>query len=292
MFGFIQNIKIPFNSRVISSFNLNLKVCKIDYCLKINQSTNPIFFFSKNFDYSKKKGNFSMTNSDQNSLLENEQTDLSGDGGVIKKIQKKGNGEHVKEGDFVKVHYKGQLENGETFDSSLDRKEPYSFKLGEGKVIKGWEIGIKSMEVGEKAQFFISSNYGYKKKGIPPIIPPNAKLFFEIDLLESSGKSEVVDGFFDGKTSNVARTPSAISEDFQERISKKNNKPTGFGNFFFISPFRSQTGGKAPWWLNPNITFVLAAAILLIVFSTVVSIGGVHQGYVDESFDANPLNRF
>ena len=97
-----------------------------------------------------------MAYSDQDSPLENGQKDLSGDGGVIKKIQKKGDGEYVKDGDFVKVHYKGQLENGETFDSSLDRDEPYSFKLGEGKVIKGWEVGIKSMKVGEKAQFFIS----------------------------------------------------------------------------------------------------------------------------------------
>ena len=94
---------------------------------------------------------------------------------------KEGEGLGIKDGFQVKLNYQGQLSDGRVFDSSLTRKKPFSFKIGEGKVIKGWEIGIKSMKVGEKAKFFISSRYGYKKKGIPPIIPPNADLFFEIE---------------------------------------------------------------------------------------------------------------
>jgi len=217
--------------------------------------------------------------------------DLTGDGGVVKTIIEKGKGSDIKEGSFVKVHYKGWLENGDMFDSSFERSEPYSFKIGEGKVIKGWEIGVKSMKVGEKAKFSITSIYGYKKKGIPPIIPPNADLFFEIELLDLSLQPQETEGFYNEKISTAPRTPKEISEDFEKRMREKTEKKNDFGNFFFISPFRSQTGEKAPWWLNPNITFVLAAGVLLFAFWTVISIGGIHQGYVDQNFDANLLKK-
>jgi len=201
-----------------------------------------------------------------------------------KELEKK-----IQEGDMVKVHYKGRLENEFIFDSSYERNEPYSFKIGEGKVIKGWEIGIESMKIGEKAKFFITSSYGYKKKGIPPIIPSNATLFFEIEALDSFGGIETGEGFTGKINSNTPRTAKEISEDFKKRIKENPTKSLNEESFFFISPFRSQTGGKAPWWLNPNITFVLAAIILLLAFSAVLAIGGVHQGYVDQNFDANPF---
>mmetsp|Transcript_67671 Transcript_67671/g.102001 ORF Transcript_67671/g.102001 Transcript_67671/m.102001 type:complete len:296 (-) Transcript_67671:1481-2368(-) len=295
MITFIENLRLSSYSRVSLLIEYKSKYSRHFFSVGKENS----FIFSKfsitSKNSVKRKNNFYLNFSAMDSSFGNKQdneVDLTGDGGVVKNIKKKGEGVETKEGSFVKVHYKGRLENGDTFDSSFERNEPYSFKIGEGKVIKGWEIGVKSMKVGEKANFTVAPNYGYKKKGIPPIIPPNAKLFFEIELLDSSQEQQNPEGFYNEKVSAAPRTPKEISQDFEKRMQEKTKKPGSFGNFFFISPFRSQTGEKAPWWLNPNITFALAAVILLLVFSTVVSIGGIHQGYVDQDFDANLLKKF
>jgi hypothetical protein len=209
---------------------------------------------------------------------------LTEDKGVIKKILKKGNGENPQTGSIVKVHYVGKLENEQVFDSSLDRKDPYIFEIDQGKVIKGWEIGIKTMKIGEKAKFVITSKYGYKKKGIPPIIPPNAKLFFEIELLEINN-SNLKKGKSNFSEQDLPRTPEKIAEEFEKKILQKKTED-GRGkveNFFFISPFQSQSGEKAPWWLNPSITFILVFLVVFLLFYFVLSIGGIHQGYVESN---------
>lgn len=204
--------------------------------------------------------------------------DISGDGGIIKNILKEGDGLGIKDGFQVKLNYQGQLSDGRIFDSSLTRKKPFSFKIGEGKVIKGWEIGIKSMKVGEKAKFFISSRYGYKKKGIPPIIPPNADLFFEIEIIEAYPPAT-----FSGVTDSVneEELPVKISKNMELQSNSKQNSP--LDKFFFISPFSSQTGEKAPWWLNPNITFFLIFILILVLFGVVYSLGGINQSFDNPS---------
>lgn len=106
------------------------------------------------------------------------------------------------------------------------------------------------MKVGEKAKFYISSKYGYKKKGIPPIIPPNADLFFEIEILDATEpiKSDILDNVNAQKND----IPTSI-KNYQNTDGSSSEAPKD--KFFFISPFSSQTGEEAPWWLNPNITF-------------------------------------
>lgn len=86
-------------------------------------------------------------------------------------------------GDEVGVHYTATLSDGTRFDSSLDRGTPFRFKLGQGQVIKGWEQGIGSMKKGEKAIFTIPPELGYGETGSPPLIPPNATLQFEVEML-------------------------------------------------------------------------------------------------------------
>ena len=95
-----------------------------------------------------------------------------------------GDGPSPKNGQLVVVHYTGWLQNGGKFDSSLDRGEPFSFNLGMGQVIAGWDLGVKGMHVGGKRQLIIPSNLGYGDQGAGGIIPPNATLVFEIELLE------------------------------------------------------------------------------------------------------------
>ena len=89
------------------------------------------------------------------------------------------------EGDsVVTVHYVGMLENGTTFDSSVDRGEPVTFALGVGQLIQGFEEGIRGMNVGGKRNLTIPPELGYGESGFPPDIPPNSTLVFEIELLE------------------------------------------------------------------------------------------------------------
>ena len=97
---------------------------------------------------------------------------------------KVGDGKEAKKDDKVSVHYTGWLKNGKKFDSSLDRKEPFRFKLGGGEVIRGWDKGVIGMKVGGKRKLIIQPEYAYGKRGAGDDIPPDAVLVFEIELLE------------------------------------------------------------------------------------------------------------
>ncbi|HEY3853283.1 MAG TPA: FKBP-type peptidyl-prolyl cis-trans isomerase [Verrucomicrobiae bacterium] len=104
------------------------------------------------------------------------------------KIEKitQGNGVTPKKGDTVTVHYTGWLTSGAKFDSSVDRDEPFAFVLGEGQVIQGWDQGVATMRVGDKAKLTIPPDLAYGASGYPGAIPPNATLIFEVELLSIS----------------------------------------------------------------------------------------------------------
>jgi len=99
-------------------------------------------------------------------------------------VLKEGAGAVPKKGDMVKAHYTGWLVNGTKFDSSVDRGEPLKFQVGVGQVIKGWDEALLSMKVGEKRKLTIPGNLAYGKKGYPGVIPPDATLIFDVELLE------------------------------------------------------------------------------------------------------------
>ncbi|MDE1970363.1 MAG: FKBP-type peptidyl-prolyl cis-trans isomerase [Patescibacteria group bacterium] len=94
-----------------------------------------------------------------------------------------GTGTEAKNGDKVVVHYRGTLENGTQFDSSYDRNQPFSFTLGAGMVIRGWDLGVLGMKVGGVRKLTIPASLGYGDAGVPGVIPPRATLLFEIKLL-------------------------------------------------------------------------------------------------------------
>jgi peptidylprolyl isomerase len=88
-----------------------------------------------------------------------------------------------KTGQTVAAHYTGTLTNGKKFDSSRDRGQPYSFRIGMGAVIQGWDEGLMTMRVGGRRKLIIPPSLGYKAQGYPPDIPPNATLLFDIELV-------------------------------------------------------------------------------------------------------------
>jgi FKBP-type peptidyl-prolyl cis-trans isomerase FkpA len=101
---------------------------------------------------------------------------------VIEEIQP-GEGASAEAGRRVTVHYTGWLENGSKFDSSKDRDEPFDFPLGRGHVIKGWDEGVAGMKVGGVRKLTIPPELGYGARGAGGVIPPNATLIFEVELL-------------------------------------------------------------------------------------------------------------
>jgi FKBP-type peptidyl-prolyl cis-trans isomerase len=95
-----------------------------------------------------------------------------------------GEGETAKSGDTVSVHYTGTLTDGTKFDSSVDRGDPFQFTLGSGQVIAGWDEGLQGVNVGGKRELIIPPELGYGESGAGELIPPNATLIFEVELME------------------------------------------------------------------------------------------------------------
>ncbi len=98
-----------------------------------------------------------------------------------------GDGDTPNPGQTVVVHYTGTLENGQKFDSSHDRNEPFDYIFGRGMVIQGWEEGLATMKVGGKRRLYIPASLGYGEHGAGKLIPANANLIFDVELLEIAG---------------------------------------------------------------------------------------------------------
>ena len=113
-----------------------------------------------------------------------ETTNPTPQGGIVVTEVSVGSGVQVKPGDVLTVHYVGTLADGRVFDSSLDRNSPFTFTLGVGQVIRGWDEGLAGMRVGGRRTLIISPEYGYGSQAAGPI-PPNSTLRFEVQLLNA-----------------------------------------------------------------------------------------------------------
>ncbi len=109
---------------------------------------------------------------------------------VIEEV-KQGAGAEAASGTTVTVHYVGTLTDGKKFDSSRDRGQGFTFRLGAGQVIKGWDQGVAGMKIGQIRRLTIPPHLAYGDRGFPPVIPPNSTLVFEVELLGVKSRSEV-----------------------------------------------------------------------------------------------------
>ncbi len=113
--------------------------------------------------------------------------------GLIYYIEQEGEGPHPQIGETVEVHYTGWLLNGKKFDSSVDRGQTFSFMLGQGRVIKGWEDALVLLRKGSKGMFYLPSALAYGDRGAGEVIPPNSILKFEIELIDVTNKDKVIE---------------------------------------------------------------------------------------------------
>ncbi|MCK2089750.1 FKBP-type peptidyl-prolyl cis-trans isomerase [Thauera aromatica] len=111
------------------------------------------------------------------------QTTTTASGLVIEELEL-GSGDTAEQGKMVAVHYTGWLTDGRKFDSSKDRNDPFHFPLGAGHVIRGWDEGVQGMQVGGRRKLTIPPELGYGTRGAGGVIPPNATLVFEVELLK------------------------------------------------------------------------------------------------------------
>ncbi|KKT95228.1 MAG: Peptidyl-prolyl cis-trans isomerase [Parcubacteria group bacterium GW2011_GWC1_45_14] len=123
-------------------------------------------------------GNKSQTQEETNQLTQEKTMGLK-----IETTQEGSGEQMVTSGDMISVHYTGKLENGTVFDSSVERGTPFEFQIGQGMVIAGWEQGLLGMKVGEKRTLTIPAEMGYGSRGAAGVIPPNATLIFDVELV-------------------------------------------------------------------------------------------------------------
>ena len=118
-----------------------------------------------------------------NIMTKDDEKVITTDSGLQYVVLTEGNGATPQTGQTAVVHYTGTLEDGSKFDSSRDRNQPFQFKVGVGQVIKGWDEAVGNMKVGERRKLIIPPDLGYGSRGAGGVIPPNATLIFDVELL-------------------------------------------------------------------------------------------------------------
>mmetsp|Transcript_4751 Transcript_4751/g.6516 ORF Transcript_4751/g.6516 Transcript_4751/m.6516 type:complete len:285 (-) Transcript_4751:86-940(-) len=214
------------------------------------------------------------------SAVESETVSLTEDGGVKKTVIRAGTGEKLTLGSIAKLSYSAKVaETGRIFAGG----EVYRSTVNDKTMVPGWDIGLGSMNVGEKARISCEPSYGYGAEGIPPIIPSDASLEFEIEVLECEGNILNPSTFADNNPL-TPRSPEGIMDAYLKRQEQKESEEQlegldaikdFFKGIYVFGLFEGQTGERPPWYLNPFITFPAMFAVVAVAFYIVITSGGV-----------------
>lgn len=210
--------------------------------------------------------------------------DLSGDGGVTREMLKEGGGKGLTTGDIATVRFTGTVaETGQVFSKG----DEYLTTLEDGTMISGWDTGLAGLRKGDRAIIRCTSRYGYGAEGITPVVPPNANLVFDVELLENEGNIMNPATFVDANPL-TPRTPDTIAEAFDSKSRQKAlamadvdelegvDKVIAWAkNIYIFGLFEGETGEEAPWYLKPLITFPIMITICGVAFYAVILLGGV-----------------
>jgi hypothetical protein len=208
--------------------------------------------------------------------------------GLTKETLATGSGRAVEAGDILAIDYAAYAER-KVFAKSNREK----FIVRDGSLIKGWDVAVSSMIIGERAKFQIPPELAYGAAGVFPVIAPNSAVELDIKVLAWLGNQLRPETIFSKDLDVdpfIASTPEAIQAEYDEMEVRKEDKfkgslvdiyirrlrniSFGFGGSGF---FTSQSGEKAPWYLNPNITFPIMISIVVAAFFTVISTGSVKE---------------
>eukprot|EP01038_Epipyxis_sp_PR26KG_P005858 gene5858-8081_t len=217
-------------------------------------------------------------------------TTLTPDGGVVKDVIIPGQGKRIEPGDILAIEYDASIKGSQKPFAKGDREQVI---VRDGSLIKGWDLAVDSMRIGEKAKIICSAPYAYGEKGIANVIPANAEIEINIKVLAWLGNQLRPESLFQKDLDIdpfIASTPEAIQAEYDDMQAKKVDKYAGnileiyirriknisfgFGGSGF---FTSQSGEKAPWYLNPNLTFPAMITIVIVAFITVFSTGSVKE---------------
>lgn len=195
--------------------------------------------------------------------------------GLLKTVTKEGSGAAVKLGDIATVKYSCYLPDDDTI-IPFAKSSRQKVAVGDGSMVDGWDKALRSMKVGERSIVRVTDpNLGYGSTGIPPIVPPNAVLEFDIEVLDSQPATLNIDFDSLAMADTTPRTASEIQAAFEARQAAKPNVPQKEGlegflekakNFYFFGLFEGETGERPPWFLQPSITFPLAFTIVGLAF--------------------------
>lgn len=213
-----------------------------------------------------------------------ETVDLSGDGGVTRQMIGEGAGKGLVTGDIANVKFTGTVEEtGQVFSKG----DEYRTTLEDGTMISGWDTGLAGLRPGDRAIIRCTSRYGYGNEGVTPIIPPNANLIFDVELVENEGNIMNPATFVDANPL-TPRSPQSIAAAFDIRNKRKMESMADEGELegldkaiawikgiYIFGLFEGETGQEAPWYLKPLITFPIMIAICGVAFYVVLLFNGI-----------------
>ena len=202
--------------------------------------------------------------------------------GLTKTIQIEGTGSPVKLGDIATIKYSCYLPDGLTFAKSSKEK----MVVGDGSMIDGWEKSIRGMRVGERSIIRITDpNLAYGSQGVPPLVPPNAVVELDVEILDSQPPTVNID-FDNLALDNTPTTAAEIARAFEARQAAKVDQVEKEGleafidkirTSYFYGLFEGETGQQAPWYLRPSITFPLAFLVVGLAFYISLASGAITE---------------